>query len=235
MSEAASPPPPPASPPPPPASPPPPPASVEVAAPESILGTGESTISGTDTNAAPAGEGTETKLEGEDSLNGGNGNDSVAATDYDLKLPEGFIPDETVLTSFKDFAKANSLTPEAAQSAVDMATGLLTTQAEGFAQAQATAWKTVNEGWVAELKADPEWQGDKFNANIRTVGKALDEYGGPELRAAFDLTGAGNHPAIVKAFFKMANALSEGTQVTANAPAPKGPRTPGQSLYGGDT
>lgn len=191
------------------------------AAAETLLGTAEG---GEDTTTAPAGEGTESAPAGED---------TTAASVYDFKLPEGFTPDTDAITEFTAFATEHKLSPEAAQSAIDkFFVPQLEAQAKAFAANQQQVWDQVNNTWKAELEADPEWAGEAKSPKLRVIGKALDEYGEPGVREAFSLTAAGNNPAIVKTFYKMAAALQEGTQVTAGNPAPKGPQTRGQSLYG---
>jgi hypothetical protein len=42
-----------------------------------------------------------------------------------------------------------------------------------------------------------------------------------------DYTGAGNNPAFIKAFWKMAQALTEGGHVAGTGPAPIGQKPPG--------
>jgi hypothetical protein len=96
-------------------------------------------------------------------------------------------------------------------------------------QAQADAWRTTNEQWVNEVKT--EFAGEKLTAAQATVSKALNEYGGQGVREAFDLTGAGNNPAIFRLIHNMAKALGEGTPATNGTPAGQGEKTLAERMY----
>jgi hypothetical protein len=106
---------------------------------------------------------------------------------------------------------------------------------EGLIQQLATAnqkaWDTTIDTWKAEIEADPVIGGDKSKAAQETLGKALDEYGSPEARRAFEVTAAGWNPHIIRFVHKMAQALSEGGIVVAPGPAKQSPKTLGQALY----
>lgn len=67
------------------------------------------------------------------------------------------------------------------------------------------------EAWGTELKADKDFGGEKFDANLATAIKGVEAVGSPELRALLDETGMGSHPEIVRAFWKVG-------QLTADAP-----------------
>lgn len=186
---------------------------------------GEASTSGTDSGTATvAGTG------GTDTLSGGEGGDSLSAP-LELKLPEGVEVDPAAMTEFQEFAKTNGLSPETTQAALDMHLKMLNTTAENFAKAQKTAWDSTIEGWKTELAKNPDFSGEKKNAALQTIGKAFDEYGSPEARQAFEVTGAGWNPAIIAMVHKMAVALSEGTAIPAGSPA-RGKQTPAEIFYG---
>lgn len=101
-----------------------------------------------------------------------------------------------------------------------------------LAQANQKAWDTTIDTWKAEIEADPVIGGDKSKDVQTTLGKVLDEYGTPDARRAFEVTGAGWNPHVIRFIHKMALALTEGSPVPAPNPAPKGPKTLGVALYG---
>lgn len=112
-------------------------------------------------------------------------------------------------------------------SANDRAQALVDLQGKALAQAaeaQTKAWTTLQDEWQGKVKADPEIGGAKLQDTLASVGKLVTEYGTDELREALDVTGAGNHPAVVKFFAKMASRLTEGSAVPGN------PAGQGQSL-----
>lgn len=137
-----------------------------------------------------------------------------APVEYSFKLPENFEVDESALTEFKSYATEAKLTQEQGQKLLD----LFVTQQTKAASAAETSFKSTNEAWRKEIMSDPLLGGDRHEAAFQTIAKALDQYGGKEAREAFDLTGAGNNPAIIRMIHKMATALSEGTFVQGNVP-----------------
>ena len=99
-----------------------------------------------------------------------------------------------------------------------------------------SAWVATNEAWQAEIKADKDIGGSRFEAMKTNVAKLFDDYVGPinaperkALNEALLHTGAGNNPAIVRAFAKIAAAHTEGGFVSG-APA-RGPVDRAALLY----
>jgi hypothetical protein len=146
----------------------------------------------------------------------------------EIKLPEDFEVDKDALAQFTDLAAQAGLNQEQAQSLADVGFKLLQAQAE----ASAKAWETTINEWRTTIQNDPELGGDKAAAVQTVLGRALDEYGSKEAREAFDMTGAGWHPAVVKFVYKMASALSEGTAPPVGNPAPRTDGSRAERLYG---
>jgi hypothetical protein len=84
------------------------------------------------------------------------------------------------------------------------------------------AWAEQNTKWQNEVKADQELGGAKLDEVKQTISKVLDntELSDPKVREVLDFTGAGNHPAIIRTFYRWAQKLSEGGSV-AGEPAPR--------------
>lgn len=154
------------------------------------------------------------------------GSDTVASP-IEVTLPEGFEANDVVLSEFKSLAAEAGLNSDNAQKIVDM----YAKQVQGIVEAQTKAWTDTQDAWKAELAKDPELGGDKKDAAMVTIGRALDEYGTPEARVAFEQTGAGWNPAIVRLFHKMATALSEGGPAATPRPAAQ-PKRGVAALYG---
>lgn len=174
-----------------------------------------------DAEAKPEGE----KPEGEA--------EALKAEDYEVKLPEGFTVEPETLTQFQTFAAEAKLSKEQAQSLVDTHIALSTKAAEAWVAQQQKSWSDTLDGWKNDINADPVIGGDKSALAQAMVGVALDEFGSPEARAAFDLTGAGWNPAIIKFIYNLANAVVEGNPAPAiGASVAQGAKTIGQSLYG---
>ena len=86
--------------------------------------------------------------------------------------------------------------------------------------------------WVSEIKADPEIGGDKLQASIASAARAIDRLAVPGLREALDLTGAGNNPAIVKAFARIGQMIAEDRFQPGNGAPPAARRSPAEVIYG---
>jgi hypothetical protein len=92
------------------------------------------------------------------------------------------------------------------------------------------AWRKTQEEWVKQVKADPGI-GPRLSEVTQTISRAIDSLGdaklASEFRAAMDYTGAGNNPAFIKAFYKLAQKVTEGGHVSGRGPSPAGQQRPG--------
>lgn len=131
-----------------------------------------------------------------------------------LTFPEGAVVDEGLRSEFLTVLNNQDLTPaERAQELVNL--HLKTTQ-QASDQSSA-AWDTVQTQWQEQTRADPEIGGDKLEGVLNVVSKAVDKFGSPELRDVMTLTGAGNHPTIIKFIYEMAKNFEEGGPVSGAA------------------
>lgn len=150
----------------------------------------------------------------------------------DLKLPEGVPADDPQLTQFSKIAADHNIPTAAAQELVNM----FQTSAQGFVKANQDAWTDVNKTWTKEIEADPNIGGANLHTKtLPAISKMLDSVAGPELglevRKALNLTGAGNNPAIVRLFAKMAAAFSEGSYVQGGAASSTKPAPGAEAMY----
>jgi hypothetical protein len=133
----------------------------------------------------------------------------------DFALPEGITMDEAQIAEFRSFAKEHDLTQEQAQKVLEFGAAKVRERAE----APYKLWSETQRKWQAEVKADPEIGGAKFEQSIKDAGLVfVPGEGNPfvgsaeeakTLREALDATGAGNNPAVVKLFVKMGRLLAE--------------------------
>ena len=109
------------------------------------------------------------------------------------------------------------------------------------AEAPFNLWTETQKQWVDEIKADPVI-GKRLPEVKATVSRAIDGLGDPKLAAEFrqamDITGAGNNPAFVRAFYRLAQQVTEGHHVSGKGPSEAGqqapdakPRTAATTLY----
>lgn len=146
-----------------------------------------------------------------------------AMVPYDaLKLPEGMPADQPAFVDFKNAAFDLGVEPEKAQKLIDTVAPKMKEALEG----PYNLWADTQVKWVAEIKADPELGGAKFDANIANAAIALDKFGTPEegrkLRAALAFTGAGNCPEIFRWMTRVGAMFKEGGPVVAQAAPAKG-------------
>lgn len=147
------------------------------------------------------------------------------AKDFELKAPEGLTLDEKRVSEFKALLTDEKVPlAERAQKLIDLHAADLRAQAE----ASNTLWRQTQEKWQGEVKADKELGGQNFDTMRSTIAKAIDEIGGAEaakMREAFDFTGAGNNPEIIRLLYRMAKAATEGGPVSGGTPAAGGDAT----------
>src|SRR5262249_25485176 len=139
-----------------------------------------------------------------------------------FKLPEAVAIDEASMNAATDLFADSGLTQEQAQKFIDLATA----REQAGANAQLRAFVGLQIKWVSGVKADPDMGGDKLDATLASAARAIDRLAVPGLREALDLTGAGNHPAIVKAFARIGQMVSEDRFRPGNGAPPAASRSP---------
>jgi hypothetical protein len=154
----------------------------------------------------------------------------IAPVTYtDFTLPDGLNKDSPLLGTFAAEAGKLGIPQDQAQALVSAVGAKMAELASAGGEAQAAAqlavWASTNEAWQAEIRADPEIGGAKFEAMKTNVARLFDDYVGPvnsperkALNEALLRTGAGNNPALVRAFARIAAAHTEGGFVSG-APA----------------
>ena len=119
-----------------------------------------------------------------------------------LNIPEGFEVDPGILAEFTDKAKTMNLSQAQAQELVDLQIKVGRAQMEQHIQAR--------QAWVAELKADPEFGGTKFDATVedaRAVMRRFDKDG--KVLEMLNDSGAGDNPYIIKMLANIKRSMSE--------------------------
>lgn len=86
-------------------------------------------------------------------------------------------------------------------------------------EANSALWNGMQDTWRQEVAADPVIGGTKQQETLGAISKLVDQFGTPELRQAFDLTGAGNNPHVIRFLAKVAKELGEPGRVISGAPS----------------
>lgn len=128
---------------------------------------------------------------------------------YEFAMPEGVQLDKTAADEFSAIAKELKLDQATAQKVADVGAKM--------AQRQTEAHTKLVESWTEAVKTDKEIGGDKLAENLGVARKALEAFGTPELKDVLNATGFGNHPEVIKAFYKIGKAISEDRFVTGSA------------------
>ena len=193
----------------------------------------ETLITGTDTTQAGEETTAEVKTEGEGAVAPEAQADATKTEDttkaaeadpvYEFKLPEGVQGfDQPVLDKFTTIAKETKVSPEVAQKFLDLA-------AEQRLALDNNRVEMV-KGWAESVKTDKEIGGDKLTENLATAKKAID-LGPPELKDLLNVSGLGNHPAVVKWAIAVGKALSEDRFVPGSKAPAGADKTAAQRLY----
>lgn len=136
-----------------------------------------------------------------------------------FKLPEGMeIPEETFKTVEELFKKLD-LDQAGAQSLVDFHAKALKEASE----APFNAYRDLRKSWVDAIKSDPDMgpKIDQVKTDIsRLISTIPDKAVQQGLRQGLEVTGAGDHPGVVKFLYEMSKILGEGTHVSGKGPAP---------------
>ena len=156
--------------------------------------------------------------------------EAAAAPGYGaFTLPEGMTLDAESLRPATELFTESGLSQEQAQRFIDLALA----REQAAAQRGAQAFVDLQNQWVSEIKADPDIGGARLTASLASAARAIDRLDVPGLREALNFTGAGNHPAVVKAFVRLGQMVSEDRFRPGGPAAPAAPRSPAEVIYGG--
>jgi hypothetical protein len=151
-----------------------------------------------------------------------------AAIEYqDFALPEGVDVDAQTMSEARELLAELNLPQEQAQRLVDFYAG----KVRQFGESQAGNWVKLNEKWVSDFKADREIGGDRIAETVAAAARALERFGTPELREALIMTGAGNHPEVIRFVARVGRATSEDRFIAAAGASAGSSRSAAEVLY----
>jgi len=138
----------------------------------------------------------------------------------DFSVPEGHTLDAAAVEAATPIFRELGLSQDQAQRLVNFYSkqiGKINSENEGFMETMRTQWRE-------ELKADKEIGGKLDQVKVE-IGRALDRLP-PTVRdnfkAAMDMTGAGDHPALIKAVYEFSKLIGEGSHVSGSGPSADG-------------
>jgi len=121
-------------------------------------------------------------------------------------MPEGHEQDQAMADTFEPVFRELGLSQAKAQKLIEayhehiVPKNLETTMQQ---------WDDLKAKWAEETKNDKEYGGEKFQENFHFAAKAMDQFATPELRAALNEYGIGNHPEMVRLMIRVGKALSD--------------------------
>ena len=110
--------------------------------------------------------------------------------------------------SFTEAAKSVGLSQENAQKMFTAMYG----EADNYVRRRTQEFAAP---WAEQSKADPEFGGANFNQNMGQIATAYKQFATPELKQLLDASGLGNHPEVMRLFYRVGKALSQDTGVRA--------------------
>lgn len=143
-------------------------------------------------------------------------------------VPEGVELDAEVLKDFEAAARDMGLTQGNAQKLVDFGVKLVESGVEQADEVRTNTLKT----WEEEIKADPEFGGDKLEETLDRGRRVMRNHGSDALRELIEVTGLGSNPHLLRFLAKLDKALGEDRTVDGK-PAPSEKKTAGEVLYDG--
>jgi hypothetical protein len=139
---------------------------------------------------------------------------------YEFKAPEGFEVSEALAAEFTPVLKDLDLTQEQADKLMAFAPKLIEPAVDNaVSKTLESIGYSGCKDWAGTAKADPEFGGDKLSENLAVIKTARDQFASPELRKLLETTVLGNHPEMLRLFYRI------GKQITPDGYVPNGKAT----------
>ena len=154
------------------------------------------------------------------------GETGAPETYANFEFPEGVEMDEKGMEAFQPLAKELNLTQEDAQKLITLQSDLMQRQGEVMQE----AWEATNTEWIEAARNDQEIGGVDHEAKMATAMKAVKQFGTKELLEAFDATGVGNHPEMIRFAYRIGKLMEDEKIFFGNSHAPVN-KTAAQILF----
>jgi hypothetical protein len=135
--------------------------------------------------------------------------------------PDGVEIDEEQIEAFGEYAHGLGLSQDQFQKLIDFEM-----ERSQKAQSQmADAYTERVASWAEATKADKELGGEALNEHLGLAKRAMDAFAIPELAKLIDTPspenpdglGLGNHPEVIRLFYRVGKAISESDLVTGDS------------------
>jgi len=136
----------------------------------------------------------------------------------------GLFENEDLVKAFKTFAHQAGFTPEQAKQAQDFSQKLVSAALGEKKQ------EKQGEYANAEKALKEEW-GDEFSSNLELTKRAINRFGGDELKQHLVSRGMDNDPVMIKMFHEVGKALKEDSFVEGGIGTAKKDRNKGTPIF----
>lgn len=152
---------------------------------------------------------------------------------YEFRFPENADPksvDKPALDKYTSILNKAHVPADAAQEALDLHLEQIQATAKRLATHQWDVFNRQQESWQDKVRADPELGGSRIRTVMRTAASFIEKFGGSpaQQKAIMDVmrtTGAGNHPEVLRLFYRAGDLLAREPEARNMPPARQVPIT----------
>jgi len=149
----------------------------------------------------------------------------VAPESYEFKAAEGRELDSDVTSAFTEVARELNMPQDEAQKVIDKMAPVLEARTAKMLEAATAEWGNA-------AKTDKEFGGDKFDESLATATAFLKQFGTPEMSQLLHQSGLGNHPEVIRLFYRAGKSISQDKVVAGKASSSSGSDFPTQMFPG---
>jgi hypothetical protein len=131
--------------------------------------------------------------------------DASVPEKYDFKFEDGVQVDGEAVGEFEGIAKELGLKQDQAQKVADLGAKM----AQKWQAQQVEQIQKVQSEWANQARTDKEFGGDTLGQNLSVAKQALDTFATPELKQLLNESGLGNHPEVIRVFYRVGKSVSE--------------------------
>lgn len=168
--------------------------------------------------------------------NGEGGDASAPLTSENITLPEGFQVDDTAMEGFLGIMNNQELDrAQLAQALVDLQVEASQQAADAATTAGRDLWNNMQTEWQEQARALPDIGGDNLESTLGTIRDGMRQMGATDKTfEALNLTGAGNHPEIIRIMYALTKDLQEQPPVNGDAAGDGRKLSQAEIMYGGN-
>ena len=131
---------------------------------------------------------------------------------YEFKLKDGTVIDGAAAEAFIPVLKELGVSQDGAAKLF----GLYVNELDRQDGELTDVFKQQRTEWANSSKTDNEFGGDKFDDSLVIAQKAIAKFGSDDFKTLLEETGLGNHPEVIRAFWKIGTLISEDQTLLAN-------------------